>query len=84
MASIVIYVLIRKVQNSETDSHVNYTYGPSEDRMGELRISKSDGAIDVVTQVPGTTNDPYTPRAKRKLFVHWQNGRFPDKTCWAS
>lgn len=77
-----IYVTIYKI--SETDSFAVYEYGPNEDRVGQIQINKETGDIEILSNVPGDVKMTYSLCAKRKLFLHWQNKEFPDKTCFAA
>ena len=77
-----IYVAIRKV--SENDVQAVYEFGPDEKRVGQIRVVKASGEIDVLSEVPGDEKPVFSPCAKRKLLLHWRSSEFPDKTCWAS
>lgn len=77
-----IYVGIRKV--AENGDHVVYEFGPDEQRVGRIRISRTTGEVEVLSEVPGDDKTAYSPRAKRKLLLHWRKQEFPDTTCWAS
>lgn len=77
-----LYVLIQK--KAEDASFTDYEFGPSEDRLGVLRLSKESGEISVITEVPGDSKQLYSLPAQRKILQHWQDGECPDRTCWAS
>ena len=77
-----VYVLIRKI--SENDQFAEYEYGPNEDRLGKIKLIKFSGESEIIQEVTGDENQIYSARAARKLFLHWKNGEFPDRTCWAS
>ena len=77
-----VYVGIRKVASG--DQFVEYEFGPNEEQVGLLRISKATGETDVLQAVPGDDQGTYSIMATRKVVQHYQKGEFPEKTCWAS
>lgn len=50
---------------------------------GSLRINKKSGDVKVLSFADGD-NGTYADRASMALIKHWNNGEFPEKTCWAS
>ena len=78
----VVYVRIRKITTS--DSHVEYEFGPNEERVGRIQIDRVSGEIEVLADVPDDTNSFYAIRAARKLTLHFRYNEFPDRTCFAS
>ncbi len=76
------YVLILK--EGEDDKKVIYNFGPSEEKIGCLELSKKDGKIQEVRQVPVDNSSAFFTRAATKVYRHWKQGEFPEKTIWAS
>jgi hypothetical protein len=91
---------IELIKDSEEDKCVYYSYQystPSESYLnkagkkrfklktvsGKLQIDKKTGDIHTLELAEGD-NGSYVLRAGWALRKHWQNGEFPDKTCWAS
>ena len=77
-----VYVGIRKVE--ETDDDATYEYGPDDDRVGRIKVLKQSGDMEVLSEVPGDEKGTFSMRAGRKLLLHWREGEFPEKTCFAS
>ncbi|MCA9214179.1 MAG: hypothetical protein KDB27_14005 [Planctomycetales bacterium] len=77
-----IYIKISKI--SEDSAYATYEFGPNEQRVGQIRVTKDTGEMIVLSEVPGDEKNAYAPPAQRKLLVHWRKGEFPDTTCWAS
>lgn len=77
-----IYVGIRKIE--EDAEYVTYEFGPNEERVGSIRLTKEDGQMEVISEVPDDDKRAYSPCAKRKLLLHWRKQEFPEKTCFAS
>jgi len=78
-----VYIPIRKV--SEDDESVEYRFGDDTGRRwGRLRVDKRSGKVVVVEPAPGDEKEFLSGRAARRVFLHWEEGVFPDKTCWAS
>ncbi len=76
------YVLILKKQ--EDDDKVVYRFGPDEQNLGILKLSKKDGEIEEIIQVPVDNSSAFFTRAATKVYRHWKQGEFPQKTMWAS
>ncbi|QGQ22348.1 hypothetical protein F1728_06530 [Gimesia benthica] len=77
-----IYVTIYKI--SESDSFAIYEYGPNEDCVGQIQINKGTGEIEILSNVPSDDKMTSALCAKRKLYLHWKNKEFPDKTFYAA
>ena len=77
-----IYVGIRKL--SANDDFAEYSFGPTEEEVGRLRINKSSGKIEILEEVEGDDFKKYSMRAARKLMLHFRENEFPDITCFAS
>jgi hypothetical protein len=76
-----IYILIRKL--SEDSENAEYAFGLDESKLGTMKIEKNSGKITVTEEAP--TDDGFiSQRAGRRIFLHWRDGEFPEKTCWAS
>lgn len=58
--------------------------GESEYIYGQFRIVKQSGAVEIIKLAPGDEDQRLFGRAARKIFLHWQEGKFPETTCWAS
>ena len=76
------YVTIYKI--ADTDSFAVYEYGPNEDCVGQIQINKETGDIEILSNVPGDEKMTSALCAKRKLYLHWKNKEFPDKTYYAA
>lgn len=79
-----LYVLILK--EAEDEFSVTYKFGPDENNMGLLQVSKDTGEAKELVPVPIPRNNPkfyFTPAAM-KLYQWWQKGDFPERTSWAS
>lgn len=61
-----------------------YSFGPTEENMGRLRINKVSGEITILEEVPGDHTQFNSIRAIRKLTLHFREKEFPDITCFAS
>lgn len=77
-----IYIAIRKLR--EDSESVIYTFGPDETRMGQLRLQKDSGDVSLLKPVAGDEKETFFSRAAYKVKRHWEEGRFPEVTCWAS
>lgn len=77
-----VYVLI--VKDKEDDMGVTYRFGPHEDHLGTLWIDKSTGEVKEVEKTPANNPQAIFQRAAVKIWQHWKQGVFPEKTCWAS
>ena len=76
-----IYILIEKV--NEDNDCAEYVFGENEFVLGKMKIEKDSGRITVTEEAPDDSGW-ISQRAGRKIFLHWREGEFPDKTCWAS
>ena len=77
-----IYVGIRKL--NANDDFAEYSFGPTEEEVGRLRINKSSGEVEILEEVEGDDSKKYSTRAARKLTLHFRKNEFPDSTCFAS
>lgn len=77
-----MYILLLRTEEDETQ--VTYRFGPDEDHLGALRLSKADGEVEQVEPVPGETTEALFTRAAVKIRQHWKQGAFPEKSSWAS
>jgi len=75
-------VLLKKI--SETPEVAEYSYGPSEEVVGRVQIDKYSGEVSLLQLAPGDTQQALFTRAAWKLEEHWEEGQFPDTSCWAS
>ncbi|MCZ1265811.1 hypothetical protein P4H27_05265 [Paenibacillus taichungensis] len=78
------YVLL--VKEEETRDFVVYKFGPDENSLGKIKLSKSDGECEEIEKVPGSTTNFYFLRAASKLIriLKENDGIFPDRTSYAS
>jgi hypothetical protein len=77
-----LYIMIRKVAENPTSAE--YTFGASEDRLGQLKLDKATGNMVLVEPVPGDDEGALYRRAAYKIKQHWAAGDLPESTCWAS
>ena len=77
-----MFVFIRKVM--ENDHYADYTFGESDDSLGNLRFDKITGEATLLEAALGDDNFHRYNRAALKLAKCWQTGSLPDETCWAS
>jgi len=77
-----MYILLLKELEDET--RVTYRFGPDEQHLGRLQLTKADGEVSELEAVPGETGDDLFTRAAVKLRQHWRAGSFPEKSSWAS
>jgi hypothetical protein len=78
-----VYIPIRKVR--EDGDSVVYRFGDDrESRWGMLRLDKRSGEVTIIEPAPGDEHNRLSRPAARKVFLHWQEGSFPDETCRAS
>ena len=77
-----MYILL--LRETEDAAQVTYRFGPDEQHLGRLQLTKADGEVVELEPVPGQTGDALFTRAAVKLRQHWRAGAFPEKTSWAS
>lgn len=77
-----IYVGIQKID--EDDSFATYQYGPNEERVGQVKICKESGEIEILSEVPDDDKQQFSMCAVRRLTLHFRENEFPDKTCFAA
>jgi hypothetical protein len=75
-------VLLHKIFESQGEAE--YSYGESESTVGRLRLDKGTGEISLVQLATGDADQALFTRAAWKLEEHWEEGKLPDMTCWAS
>lgn len=76
------HVLLLK--ESEDDTTVIYRFGPHEQELGRLALTKSDGSVTQLQPAPAQNPQAYFMRAATKVRQHWRQGTFPQQSCWAS
>ena len=80
--------LCRLWRIEETEDHVVYAYGDKRDAAGRVRISKMDGTIQKLQNVPGLSdNDDYfcfLMLAKARLEKCFKSGSYPKETSLAT
>ncbi len=76
------YISIKK--EFESDAFVVYTFADPESEVGKLKIDKATGSVTLLQPAPNDPVGSRYQRASRKIWKHWQNGKYPDVTCWAS
>lgn len=76
------YVLLLK--ENEDDEKVVYRFGISEEKFGCLELNKNSGEVKEIKSVPIATKSGLFPRAAAKVYQHWKEGKFPEKSSWAS
>ncbi len=76
------YVLIHK--QTEDQQRVVYAFGPDEYAVGQLELAKGSGEVRELQPAPVPQPQHYFIRASVKVRQHWQQGDFPNITCWAS
>ena len=75
-----VLISIRKVKESSGEA----TYECADDNVKFTAVvRKSDGSVMVLSD--GHIVPEHVPsKVKRKLYLHWNDGQYPDVTCWAS
>ncbi|MBD1926935.1 hypothetical protein H6F74_11840 [Trichocoleus sp. FACHB-90] len=71
-------------KESEDDTSVVYCFGIHEKLFGKLWLDKTSGVVKEIESVPSDNSKALFPRAAVKIRQHWREGKFPEKTCWAS
>jgi hypothetical protein len=77
-----LYIVIRKTMDHPASAE--YTFGTSEDRLGQLKIDKATGDVVLVEPAPGDDEGALYQRVMYKVKKHWATGELPEVTCWAS
>jgi len=77
-----IYISIEKV--SETAEIAEFRFSSDGKRFGRLSLDKHSGESVLLEPEPNDETEFAFRRAARKIFLHWREGRLPDKTCWAA
>lgn len=76
------YVLLLK--DIENDNSVVYKFGFHEEQLGKILLDKATGTVKEIEPLPTDNSDLLFPRAAVKIRQHWREGKFPEKSCWAS
>ncbi|RUR73946.1 hypothetical protein ACF3DV_25370 [Chlorogloeopsis fritschii PCC 9212] len=76
------YVVLLK--DSEDDKKVVYYFGSSEEKLGRLELDKLSGEVKEIEPAPTNNSSALFVRASAKIYRHWQQRNFPEKSCWAS
>ena len=76
------YVILLK--ESENEEQVIYKFGPNENQIGILRIDKATGLVGELKPTPINNSSAFFHRAAAKIHLCWKQGKFPEKTSWAS
>lgn len=76
------YITLTK--ESEPEQGVIYQYESEPEHLGKIYFDKSHGIIKNIQSISDQKSKHLLVRAEIKLRQNWQNGHFPDKTCWAS
>lgn len=79
-------LLIDIVKLEQTEKIVRYKYYiyTTPEDYGVLEIDLDSEKVYEVKQAPNDPDKILFNRAAMKIAKHWENGNFPDKTCWAS
>lgn len=76
------YILLLK--ESENKEQVTYKFGPNENQAGLLRLDKITGLVEEIEPPPVNNSSAFFHRAGAKIHLCWKQGKFPEKTSWAS
>lgn len=76
------YILLLK--ESEDEEKVVYRFGPNEEKLGRLQLNKLSGEVKEIEPTPTDNSSALFPRAASKIYLHWNEGNFPEESCWAS
>jgi hypothetical protein len=76
-----IYIPIWKT--SETEENAIYEFGDGQITLGIIKLEKDTGRMELIGSKLNA-DEKYTRRAMRKLYLHWKDARYPDKTGWAA
>jgi hypothetical protein len=61
-----------------------YEFGPSKGPVGRFTINRGSGNVELNEPIPGEIGEAHFARASHKIHKCWQDGKLPEKTCWAS
>lgn len=78
------YLQIKKIGETNRVAIYEFSSSPEDGKFGQLRIHKSSGDIEEIQPHPLDEAKKLYARAARKVFLHHQNGDYPEITCWAS
>jgi hypothetical protein len=80
--------LVRLWKAGETDTRVEYLYGPTEEHRGRISCTKTDGSISLVEPLPGISEQEdrffYRDLAMVRLLKMHRAGDFPDEAYMAT
>lgn len=78
----VFYIDLDKIEHA--DEYVRYKYYNSDDNVGILELNFSTLKFKEVQAATYDINGYMLERAAMKITKHFNKGKLPDKTCWAS
>jgi len=77
-------IYIQIVKELEDAASVIYSFGPTEELIGKVLLSKITGETELI-EIDSPSREPfYVSRVKRALKHHHDSGEYPDKTCYAA
>jgi hypothetical protein len=79
-----IYIGIKKVRGDDNFAEYEFSRSELPNTRGLLKIEKSTGKITLIEGMIGDSENRAFLRASRKISLAWQEGKYPDRTCWAS
>ena len=77
-----VYIEIRKER--ETKDGFIYRYIASDGSIGRIEVNSSRGTSAPLELASGDPDGRLYAMVAYKLLKHFQEGVFPDETCWAS
>ena len=78
-----VYISIKKV--ADEPDHADFEFEMLESNgVGLLRVWKESGEIEALRELDPDPKRGFLARARRKLWLHWKAGEYPEQTCWAS
>lgn len=80
---------IEIIKQNESENKVIYSFTSTSSLYqnslpGLLEINKKNGNVVLIRMAENDVRKAFFMRASRKVFVHWKNNEYPDKTEWAS
>lgn len=75
---------IKKITDLEDNGEVVYTFSTPEGDFGKVSINKKTGECFAIEEPEWDKESKLAVRVGIILKEHWQEGEFPDITCWAS
>jgi hypothetical protein len=76
------YVKLQK--EHEDDTNVIYRFGAQKEKLGRLRLNKTNGIVDELDPAQADNPTAFFTRATVKVRQHWRKRNFPEESCWAS